>query len=72
LASEVQEVARARVPRTKDAVAERVQGLVAKLPEPVRSRGVQPLNPGFFQLEAMRVGAGAKAKAAQRQQMKGK
>jgi hypothetical protein len=72
LASDVQEVASKRAPRTKETVAARVQEVLDKLPAPVRSHGVQPLNPGFFQLEAIRAGAGAKERTAQRQQMKGK
>jgi len=72
LDSDVQEVARKRAPRTKELIVARVQELTNKLPEPIRGEGVQPLNPGFFQLEAMRAGAGAKSKTAQRRQMKGK
>lgn len=68
---EILEVGRKRLKPTNAAVALRVQGLKGRLPEIVRAEGVHPLNPGFFQLEAMRMGAGAKKKTAQRTQMKG-
>lgn len=68
---EILEVGRKRLKPTNAAVALRVQGLKDRLPEIVRAEGVHPLNPGFFQLEAMRMGAGAKKKTAQRTQMKG-
>ena len=67
------EVLTARQKPTNDAVAARVQKMVAGLPAQtyVPETAVQPLNVGFFQLEAMRSQAdGPKLKDKQRNELR--
>lgn len=59
------EIKKVRPPRPKEVVAARVQDLVSRV-KVACAEGVQPLNRGCFQLEAMRAGAGAKRKDAKR------
>lgn len=62
-----------RKPKTKARIAARVKGMLAVLPSVV-TEGVQPLNVGFFKLEAMRnrTVADAKLKSALRKAVKSK
>lgn len=48
--------------KKREKIAARVKARVKALPERERDPNIQPLNPGFFMLEAMRAAKGAKRK----------
>ena len=48
--------------KKRERVAERVKARMRALPKHEHDRNIQPLNPGFFMLEAMRAAKGAKRK----------
>lgn len=60
-----------RKPRNNMAVAASVAKRLSEIVPRARAANIQPLNPGFFTLEAMRARAGAKAKAQVRTKHKG-
>lgn len=68
---EAKEVAKQRKPVSNEAVAKRTHRRLADLPKRARDANIQPLNPGFFQLEAMRAASGAKRKAQVRAKHRG-
>ena len=61
-----------RKARPPEIVAARVAIASGKAHVEVRPVGVQPLNPGFFKLQALRTGQAAKRKTAVRQSLQGK
>lgn len=65
-------VGKRRKPPSNGVVAARVAKRLLKIEPRVRAENIQPLNPGFFLLEAMRARAGAKSKAQVRTKHIGK
>ena len=60
-----------RAPRKKEMIQARVARELANLEKPIPREGVQPLNPGFFRLEAIRARTIAKKKADVETKVKG-
>jgi len=56
---------------SKEHIAKRFANVQARIGAPVYADGVQPLNPGFFQLEALRMGKRSKPRSVRRSTLKG-
>jgi hypothetical protein len=61
----------ARKPRKREAVHARLSRELSRLNMPAPREGVQPLNPGFFRLEAIRANGIAKKKDEVGKKVKG-
>jgi hypothetical protein len=60
----------ARKPRKKEVVQARIARELRRLKMPAPREGVQPLNPGFFRVEAIRANTVAKKKSDVRKKLK--